>query len=127
LKLSELESKLSELSAGDGLALISELYPAEVVFSTSLGQEDQVITHFIAQRSLPITIFSLDTGRLFAETLDLLARTESKYNLRIKLYYPQTDAVQNLVADQGINGFYDAVQNRKACCRVRKVEPLNFA
>ena len=86
-KLSELESKLSELSAGDGLALISELYPAEVVFSTSLGQEDQVITHFIAQRSLPITIFSLDTGRLFAETLDLLARTESKYNLRLKLNY----------------------------------------
>jgi phosphoadenosine phosphosulfate reductase len=123
LKLSELESKLSELSAGDGLALISELYPAEVVFSTSLGQEDQVITHFIAQRSLPITIFSLDTGRLFAETLDLLARTESKYNLRFKLYYPQTDAVQNLVADQGINGFYDAVQNRKSCCSVRKVEP----
>ena len=126
-KLSELESKLSELSAGDGLALISELYPAEVVFSTSLGQEDQVITHFIAQRSLPITIFSLDTGRLFAETLDLLARTESKYNLRFKLYYPQTDAVQNLVADQGINGFYDAVQNRKACCHVRKVEPLKRA
>jgi len=89
LNFSELESKLSELSVGDCLGLISELYPSELVFSTSLGQEDQVITHFLAQSSLPITIFSLDTARLFAETLDLLARTESKYNLCLKLNYPK--------------------------------------
>lgn len=127
LNLSELEAKLSELSAGEGLALISELYPSAVVFSTSLGQEDQVITELIASQFLPISIFTLDTGRLFGETLELLVRTESNYKKRIEVYYPQTEAVQMLVADQGINGFYDSVQNRKSCCTVRKVEPLKRA
>lgn len=125
--LTRLETILSQLSSGEGLALISELYPSQVAFSTSLGQEDQVITELIASQLLPITIFTLDTGRLFGETLDLLALTESQYKKRIEVYYPQNEAVQALVAGQGINGFYDSVQNRKSCCSVRKVEPLKRA
>lgn len=125
--LAPLENRLSQLSAREGLALVSKLYPSQVVFSTSLGQEDQVITELIASQFLPITIFTLDTGRLFEETLDLLATTESKYKKRIEVYYPQTERLQTLVADQGINGFYDTVQNRKSCCNVRKVEPLKRA
>lgn len=125
--LSDLEAKLNDLSAGAGLALIAELFPEKVVFSTSLGQEDQVITQLIASQNLPIQIFSLDTGRLFPETLELLSRTESKYKTRIKVYYPDTASVEKLVGDIGINGFYESVENRKSCCFVRKVEPLKRA
>ncbi|WP_343853909.1 phosphoadenylyl-sulfate reductase [Algoriphagus jejuensis] len=124
---SDLESKLERLSAGEGLALIAELFPGKVVFSTSLGQEDQVITQLIATQNLPVQIFSLDTGRLFPETLELLARTESRFKTRIKVYYPETASVEKLVSEIGINGFYDSVENRKSCCFVRKVEPLKRA
>jgi len=78
LNTSDLDSKLEQLSAGEGLALIAELFPGKVVFSTSLGQEDQVITQLIASQNLPVQIFSLDTERLFTETLELLGRTESR-------------------------------------------------
>ncbi|UZD21087.1 phosphoadenylyl-sulfate reductase [Algoriphagus halophytocola] len=123
----ELEAQLSELSAQEGLALIADLFPGKVTFSTSLGQEDQVITQLIAEAHLPISIFSLDTGRLFPETLDLLSRTEAKYKQNIKVYYPNTESVEKLVSEIGINGFYDSVENRKSCCFVRKVEPLKRA
>lgn len=125
--LSDLEAKLSALSAAEGLALIADLFPGKVVFSTSLGQEDQVITALIASQNLPIQIFSLDTGRLFPETLDLLSRTEAKYRQKIKVYYPTTNSVEKLVGEIGINGFYESVENRKSCCFVRKVEPLKRA
>ena len=123
----ELEAQLSELSAQEGLALIADLFPGKVTFSTSLGQEDQVITQLIAEANLPISIFSLDTGRLFPETLDLLSRTEAKYKQNIKVYYPNTESVEKLVSEIGINGFYESVENRKSCCFVRKVEPLKRA
>lgn len=125
--LSDLEAKLIALSAAEGLALIADLFPGKVVFSTSLGQEDQVITQLIASQNLPIQIFSLDTGRLFPETLDLLSRTEAKYRQKIKVYYPTTNSVEKLVGEIGINGFYESVENRKSCCFVRKVELLKRA
>lgn len=125
--LSDLESQVARLSAGDGLSLIAKLFPGKVVFSTSLGQEDQVITQLIASQKLPIQLFSLDTGRLFPEALELLSRTEHKYNTRIKVFYPETTSVEKWVAENGINGFYDSVENRKSCCFVRKVEPLKRA
>lgn len=125
--LSDIESQLASLSAEEGLKLVADLFPGKVVFSTSLGQEDQVITQLIASQKIPIQIFSLDTGRLFPETLDLLSRTESKYKTRIKVYYPETASVEKLVEDIGINGFCESVENRKSCCFVRKVEPLKRA
>lgn len=125
--LSDIESQLASLSAEEGLKLVADLFPGKVVFSTSLGQEDQVITQLIASQKIPIQIFSLDTGRLFPETLELLSRTESKYKTRIKVYYPETASVEKLVEDIGINGFYESVENRKSCCFVRKVEPLKRA
>lgn len=127
MNLHELEAQLEQLSAQEGLALIADLFPGKVTFSTSLGQEDQVITQLIAGGNIPVQIFSLDTGRLFPETLDLLSRTEAKYKQNIKVYYPTTDSVEKLVSDIGINGFYESVENRKSCCFVRKVEPLRRA
>jgi len=125
--IEELASVINNLSPIEGLRHLSELFPGDVVFSSSLGQEDQVITQMIATNNLNIGIFSLDTGRLFPETLDLLARTEQKYKTRIKLYYPTTTSVENLVSSIGINGFYESAENRKSCCYVRKVEPLKRA
>ncbi|MGY6741992.1 MAG: phosphoadenylyl-sulfate reductase [Cecembia sp.] len=125
--LHKLSLKIDSLSPAEGLAFLSDLFYGKVVFSTSLGQEDQVITQLIAAHQLPITIFSLDTGRLFPETLDLLARTESKYKTKIKVYYPERESVETLVDKIGINGFYESVENRKSCCHVRKVEPLQRA
>jgi phosphoadenosine phosphosulfate reductase len=125
--LHSLSGKLEQLSPEEGIAFLSDLFPGKVVFSSSLGQEDQVITHFIAANKLPVQIFSLDTGRLFPETLDLLGLTENHYNIKIKVYYPEREYVEQLVHKIGINGFYQSVENRKSCCYARKVEPLKRA
>lgn len=125
--LRSLGEKLDAINPVEGLAMLSDLFPSKVVFSTSLGQEDQVITQMIADNKLNIHIFSLDTGRLFPETLDLIARTEQKYRTRIEVLYPERRSVEPLVTKNGINGFYESVENRKACCFVRKVEPLQRA
>ncbi|MFD2202422.1 phosphoadenylyl-sulfate reductase [Shivajiella indica] len=125
--LHNLSRKIDQLSPNEGLALLSDLFFGKIVFSTSLGQEDQVITHLIASNKLPIQIFSLDTGRLFPDTLDLLDITENHYSIKIKVYYPERESVEKLVHEMGINGFYNSVENRKSCCYVRKVEPLKRA
>src|SRR6185295_12135458 len=96
-------------------------------FSTSLGIEDQVITHWIASNHLNIEIFTLDTGRLFQETYDLLDKTRKKYGISIATYFPRPEAIQQLVSLKGPNSFYDSVENRKECCFIRKVEPLKRA
>lgn len=111
----------------ESLAILAELFPGEVVFSTSLGYEDQVITDFILKNNLDITIFTLDTGRLFAETYMTLQKTNNRYDTKVKVYYPQTEAVENLVSTKGPLSFYESVENRKECCFIRKVEPLNRA
>jgi len=98
-----------------------------VTFSTSLGLEDQLITHFIAENQLPISIFTLDTGRLFEQTYALLQQTERHYGIKIKTYHPDAQALEHYIAAHGVNGFYDSVENRKACCHIRKVEPMQRA
>jgi phosphoadenosine phosphosulfate reductase len=106
------------------LRLLREALPGKIVFTTSLGIEDQALTHAIRAEGVDVEISTLDTGRLFPEAYDVWARTEEKYGFRIKAFFPQAEAVQALVADQGVNGFYYGVDMRKACCGVRKVEPL---
>ena len=99
----------------------------ELTFANSFGAEDMVLTDLILRERLPIEIFSLDTGRLPAETYTLIADVEQRYGTRLKLYFPQSDAVEGFVRTHGINAFYDSVELRKACCSVRKVEPLRRA
>ena len=97
------------------------------VFSTSLGLEDQVVTDLIAKYAPGIAIFTLDTGRLPAETYEVLTRTEARYKRRIEVYFPERDAVEQYVRYNGINGFFESVTQRKACCEVRKTAPLKRA
>ncbi len=98
-----------------------------VAFSTSLGAEDMVVLDMIASNDLDIEVFTLDTGRLQQETYDVLTRAEKRYGRRIRVYTPRHDLVEAFVNSRGINGFYDAIDNRKACCHARKVEPLKRA
>lgn len=110
-----------------GLYYLATLYPQGAVFSTSFSYEDQAITHAIFQTKLPISVFTLDTGRLFAETYSVWSSTNEKYNTHIKAYYPDAQSLQSFVEQNGPNAFYESVDNRKACCHIRKVEPLQRA
>lgn len=105
---------------------IAERYPS-VVFASSLAAEDMVLTDLILTDKLPIGIFSLQTGRLHAETLDMITRVKTHYDYDITLYQPDPQAVQNYVETKGLNAFYDSIDLRKECCRIRKVEPLGRA
>ncbi|WP_182421974.1 phosphoadenylyl-sulfate reductase [Aureimonas sp. ME7] len=109
------------------LRTLRDTVPGRIVFTTSLGIEDQMLTHLIFSEKLKIEVVTLDTGRLFPETYTLWQETENRYGRRIKAKYPQAEALEELIDDQGINGFYFAPEMRKACCGVRKVEPLNRA
>jgi phosphoadenosine phosphosulfate reductase len=112
------------------LAAASCLVEGRLVFTTSFGLEDQAITHAICEADdldLPVEIITLDTGRLFPETYDLWSLTEERYGRRIRAFAPDHDSLEALTAVQGINGFRHSVEARKACCRVRKVEPLGRA
>ena len=120
-------AKTANLSIEETLAFLANEYKDKVVFSTSFGQEDQVITALIAKNNLPITVFTLDTGRLFQETYDVFHKTEKKYKVGIKTYFPETADVENLLNTKGPNSFYESVENRKECCFIRKVVPLTKA
>ena len=97
------------------------------VFANSLGAEDMVLTDLILKNHLKIGMFSLDTGRLPPETYDLLGQVEKHYQTKLTVYFPRADDVELYVRNQGINGFYESVTLRKACCAIRKVEPLKRA
>jgi phosphoadenosine phosphosulfate reductase len=99
----------------------------DVCFANSLGAEDMVLTDLITQHQLNISLFSLDTGRLPAETYDLIQTLRSRYSLTLQVYFPDHVLVEDYVAQNGVNGFYDSVEQRKGCCAVRKVEPLKRA
>jgi phosphoadenosine phosphosulfate reductase len=120
----ELIKRTENLSIEETLAFLANEFPEKVVFSTSFGQEDQVITALIATNELPIKIFTLDTGRLFQETYDVFHKTLKKYKINIQTLYPETSQVENLLNTKGPNSFYESVENRKECCFIRKVVPL---
>jgi len=127
-KIKEFTAAAKDLDAQGIIQWAFKTFGNRVVFATSLGEEDQVITDMIARLAPGIEIFTLDTGRLYQETYDLLAKTQKKYSrVRFKVYYPDTKAVEEMVAAKGINLFYESVENRKTCCGVRKVEPLRRA
>jgi phosphoadenosine phosphosulfate reductase len=110
-----------------GIKFLTDKFPAQVVFSTSLGQEDQVINAFIGKNDLPVKIFTLDTGRLYNESYDLLEKTTLRYKTPIEVFFPDATDVQEYVNNKGINAFYESVEKRKECCFIRKIKPLNRA
>ncbi|HEU4473063.1 MAG TPA: phosphoadenosine phosphosulfate reductase family protein, partial [Flavisolibacter sp.] len=122
-----LEQYFKDLPVEEALLQVTRLFPGRVKFSSSAGQEDQVLTDIIARHAIPVNIFTIDTGRLFNEAYDTLERTVARYKLAIDVFFPQAEAIQSMVREKGVNLFYESAGNRQLCCSVRKVEPLNRA
>lgn len=122
--MSDLANRVADTQAI--LARIAAEY-TPAVFASSLAAEDMVLTDLILRANLPIGIFSLETGRLHAETLAVLDAVKAHYGHDIILFRPQTEAVDAYVAQNGLNAFYDSIEMRRECCRIRKVEPLGRA
>jgi len=127
-KLKYLNDALQGLQLAEALSLVIGAFEGKKVFSTSFGIEDQVLTHFIAPHANEVEVFTLDTGRQFNETYEVFQRTLTKYPaVKIKTFYPDEQDIAGYVNNHGINGFYNSVESRKECCRVRKVVPLQRA
>ncbi|MBF9254211.1 phosphoadenylyl-sulfate reductase [Pontibacter sp. 172403-2] len=118
---------LQGLPAAAGLRYLADKFSGTIAFSSSLGIEDQLVTHYIFDNKLPIRVFTLDTGRLFNETYTLLHRTNQRYDQKIEVYFPKHEAVEQLLHNKGPQSFYESLENRKECCFIRKVEPLKRA
>lgn len=127
LLIPELLSQIKGLSNADALEVLASSFPGKVTFSSSFSYEDQVISHDILSNNLGISIFTLDTGRLFAETYSVWNSTNDRYQTRIKAYYPNHQHLEDFIHEKGPNSFYESVENRKGCCFIRKVEPLGRA
>ncbi|MFL5789178.1 MAG: phosphoadenylyl-sulfate reductase [Flavisolibacter sp.] len=122
-----LQQELSGTSIPDTLHALAKAFPGAVTFSTSFSYEDQVVTDLIAKTGQDISLFTLDTGRLFPETYSTWSRTVDQYGLKIKAFYPQASLLEPFIEENGPNAFYASVENRKQCCNIRKVEPLKRA
>lgn len=129
--MSEVVKHIKNITAGlepvEAMARLADLFPGEVVFSTSFGWEDQAISHMIFANKLPIKVFTLETGRLFRETYSVWSSTMDRYKQPIYAYFPNQDLVAEMVNKKGPNSFYESVENRKECCGIRKIEPLKRA
>lgn len=126
-KIKEFIERTQGITPEQIIKFAAKEFAGRVVFASSVGEEDQVITDMISKMAPDIEIFTLDTGRLFQETYSLLAKTQKRYPMAFKVYYPDTEAVEDMVRNHGINLFYESVENRKLCCGIRKVEPLKRA
>jgi phosphoadenosine phosphosulfate reductase len=120
-------SYLEKLSIENLLPELVTVFDDKIAFSTSFSIEDQLITHFIFSQNLPIRVFTLDTGRLYEETYDVLNRTRNKYDKKIEVFFPEKNDVEKLIFKKGPNSFFESIENRIECCNIRKVLPLNRA
>ena len=127
MQLNELKNNLIGLPTESQIKNLVSFFPGKVIFTTSLGIEDQVITHKIFSNNIDVKVITLDTGRLFSQTYDVLSSTIIRYQKKIHVYFPEHEAVEKMVTEKGPLSFYKSVENRKECCGIRKVAPLNRA
>lgn len=125
--INELNEQFLNANPNEVLQFFIDKYKREIAFASSMGAEDQVITHFIAEIDKSVKIFTLDTGRVFPETYSLISKTNKHFQINIQIYFPDTNNVEKMINEKGINLFYDSIENRKLCCNIRKIEPLNRA
>lgn len=123
----KMQLNFENLHVEEILKQIADKFPNTAAFSTSLSEEDQVITHYIFANNLPIRVFTLDTGRLFPETYSVLSSTLERYGKKIEVFFPKHEGVEKLITEKGPSSFYNSLEDRKECCFIRKVEPLNRA
>lgn len=106
------------------LAFFLSEYKGKIALSTSMGAEDQVLTEMVAGIDKTARVFTLDTGRLFPETYNLIDNTKNHYGIDIEVFFPKRKEVEKMVKEKGMNLFYKSIENRKECCNIRKIEPL---
>lgn len=126
-QIKKLLDQTQNAKAEEIIKIAFEEFGDKITFASSLGEEDQIITDMIAKVAPKVSVFTLDTGRLFQETYELLEKTQKRYNLNYNILFPSSEAVEKMVAEKGINLFYGSVENRKLCCGIRKIEPLKRA
>jgi phosphoadenosine phosphosulfate reductase len=124
---SQINEKIAKKHPLEILRYIEENYSRKAIFSTSLGSEDQALTHMIVQNAPSVKIFTLDTGRIFPETYETIEATNKKYKINIDIYFPDNKEVEKMVNEKGINLFYQSIENRKLCCFVRKTQSIKRA
>ncbi len=123
-QIEELNRRFNGKSAEEILSYFLREYKGKIALASSLGLEDQVLTDMIVKTDCSAKIFTIDTGRLFPETYSLIDKTNIKYNINIDVYFPDYKAVERFLKENGVNSFYESIEKRKACCRVKKIEPL---
>ena len=127
MNATQLNETFRDKTAQEILEYFINEYGAKAALSSSLGAEDQVITDMMLKISKDANIFTLDTGRLHPETYNVMDATNLKYGIKINVFFPDNAKVEALYKEQGINGFYESIENRKGCCFIRKIEPLQRA
>jgi phosphoadenosine phosphosulfate reductase len=127
LKLNELRSLLRDKTIVESIKTIASHFQDKVIFTTSFGIEDQILTHIISINNIPVDIVTLDTGRLFPETYKVFSDTIIRYKTKINVFFPDHEEVERMITEKGPFSFYESKENRLECCRLRKVVPLNRA
>lgn len=123
----QLNEEVKCLNSIEALEFIADKFKNKIIFTTSFGYEDQVISDMIFKNDIDIDVVTLDTGRLFKETYKVYSQTLDTYKKVITLYYPEKDKVEKMMTEKGPFSFYNSIENRQQCCNIRKVEPLNRA
>lgn len=126
-QIEQLKTQLTGKGPEEVLTFMLKAFKGRIAFASSLGAEDQIITHMLVSIDPHFKIFTLDTGRLFPETYELIDRTNSRFKIKMEVYFPDYEDVQKMVKEKGVNLFYESVENRKACCNIRKIKPLHRA
>jgi len=127
LSLIEMNRLIGNKEVAESIKVFAGLFPGKIVFTTSFGIEDQVITHIIFENDIPVKVATLDTGRLFPETYRVFNETIKRYQKNIDVYFPDHEDIEKMVTSKGPFSFYYSKENRLECCRIRKVDPLNRA
>lgn len=120
-------ARFADSGPGEILSYFAHEYGNRLAFASSLGLEDQLLTYFLSVIDKDVRIFTLDTGRLFPETLDLIDKTNKRLGINIEVYFPDAGQVEEMVNTKGINLFYESIENRKLCCNIRKIVPMKRA
>ncbi|MBQ9664980.1 MAG: phosphoadenylyl-sulfate reductase [Bacteroidaceae bacterium] len=122
-----LNERFSDVPAEEVVGYFLQAYSGRIALSSSLSIEDQTLTDIIVKQDKTARIFTLDTGRLFPETYQLIDTTNQTYGITIEVFFPDYREVQRIVREEGINLFYNSIESRHRCCQIRKLEPLNRA
>ncbi len=125
-EIAQAAADLEKKSAEEVLRWGAERFP-KIAFASSFGAEDVVVIEMIVRLKLNILVFTLDTGRLNEETYEVMEKIRARYGIAITSYFPERAAVEKLEREKGFYSFRESIENRKECCGIRKVEPLNRA